>query len=160
MDPLKIINQKYDDLKGRHSIPWDAENHPEDFIPETGRADPLTRIRDAVPDDLKPPRSGDTDETDIITYLETQMATQAVLEVEFSLQCHSVIQIGLIKFVNVAIGNGPSRTIPQGGGLMAFGSNGYPVIVMCTKITTKEVNFDLIAGPVTKSVVFIPQYSS
>jgi hypothetical protein len=158
MDPLKIIIQKYDDLYSKHTTPSDEES--DDFIPETGRVDPLTRVSDAVPDDLKPARTGETDETDIITYLETQMATEAVLEVEFSLQCHSVIQIGLIKFVNVAIGNGPSRSIPEGGGLFAWTSNGYPVIVMCTKISTKEVNFDLIAGPVTKSVVFIPQYSS
>jgi hypothetical protein len=94
--PRDIIDAKYDDLNSKLTETWNEEN-VEQFIPQTGRIDPLTRVSSAVPDDLKPPRSGETDENQIQTYLVSSAASVAVELIARSLICHNVIQIGLVK---------------------------------------------------------------
>jgi hypothetical protein len=164
MDPREIIRAKYRDLEERQTEPWN-EDDPDQFIPQTGRVDPLTRVSSAVPDDLKPPRSGETDENQIETYLGTQAATAAVTAVSYSLICHNVIQIGLEKratFSFPPVLGDRTFTIPEGQG---FGINvgGVNVTVQVIEITTDDVDVRIVgavpgsSAEVTKNQKYIPR---
>ena len=117
MDPRDLIIQKYDDLKEKQTEPWNPDS--EDFVPETGRVDPLTLVDKAIPDELKPPRSGETDENEIQNYLNTQFATRRAKLVLNEIECHNVIQIGLVKFATFGI-PGSLQTIQEGGSSLPF----------------------------------------
>lgn len=164
MDPRDIIRAKYRDLVERQTEPWNEDN-PDDFIPQTGRVDPLTRVSSAVPDDLKPPRSGETDENQIQTYLGTQAASTAVTAVSYSLICHNVIQIGLEKratFSFPPVLGDRTFTIPEGSG---FGMNvgGVNVTIRVMEITTDSVDVLIVgsvpgaSAEVTKNQKYIPR---
>jgi len=163
LDPRDIIVKKYEDLESRLTEPWNPES--EDYIPNTGRVDPLTRVSEAVPDDLKPPRTGESDMNEILTYLVTAQASEAVDMISAGLQCHNVIQIGLQRFATFTFfGQQFSRS--EGDSLsFPFGyENGIQIIaqVTVTSISTTKVVVNITAfgqgttTSVTKTKVFIP----
>lgn len=102
MDPRDIIDAKYEDLEGRTTKPW-IEDDPDNYIPETGRSDPLTRVPAAFPNELKPPREGSTDESLIQTYMASEFATELVEVFSRNLECHNVLQIGLVKTASFSL---------------------------------------------------------
>lgn len=164
LDPRDIIIMKYEDLESRKTEPWDEES--EDFIPNTGRSDPLTRVRSAVPDELKPPRAGETDMNEINTYLVAAQASMIVDAISSSLQCHNVIQIGLSKYANFSFSGSQPTALQEGQsfGFQADVVNGIPIIATVTvaSISTSQVTMSITAAgqgtttSVTKNKVFIP----
>lgn len=164
MDPRDIIDAKYKDLEDRETHPWDEDN-PEVFIPETGRVDPLTRVSSAVPDDLKPPRSGETDQNLLQTYLGTAAATDAVNAVALNLYCLNVIQIGLERratFSFPPLYGDRTFTIQEGGGF-GLTINGVSVNISVSSIDTDTVVVRIsgsvpgTSGTVNKTQTFIPR---
>ena len=167
LDPREIIDKKYDDLAGRETTPWN-EDDPESFIPETGRVDPLTRVSSVVPDELKPPRAGETDQNQIDSYLVARAASEAVAGIAMSIQCHNVIQIGLDKYASFSIEGGGNFTLQEGMGSGQFfvGSvNGIPLVgeVTCASISTSQVVLTIsVAGygtptSISKNQIYIPR---
>ncbi|MCB1217689.1 hypothetical protein KDL44_09855 [bacterium] len=158
LDPRDILRAKQQDLESRLTSPWDEEN-PDEFIPETGRVDPLTIVDSAVPDQLKPPRSGSTDENEIELYLATVFATQTVDQVARALQCHSVIQIGVVSTAYFSLGTGegaPRFSMTEGS------SNGIGgAQVTCTGVSDTKVSVTIsvpIPGNViSRNKVYIPR---
>ena len=158
LDPRDILRAKQQDLENRLTSPWDEEN-PDGFIPETGRVDPLTIVNEAVPDELKPPRDGSTDINEIQTYLVTLGATQAVEGVAAALQCHSVIEIGVISTAYFSLGSGeeaPRFAMQEGS---SFGINGTQVT--CTGVSDTKVSVTISANVpganVSRSKIYIPR---
>ncbi|MEZ5337727.1 MAG: hypothetical protein R3F46_05635 [bacterium] len=158
LDPRDILRAKQQDLEGRLTSPWDEEN-PDEFIPETGRVDPLTLVDSAIPDQLKPPRSGSTDENEIELYLATVFATQTVDQVARALQCHSVIQIGVVSTAYFSLGLGddaPRFSMTEGSSSGIGGAQ-----VTCTGVSDTKVSVTIsvpIPGNViSRSKVYIPR---
>jgi hypothetical protein len=166
LDPREIIDRKYEDLKEQHTEPWNEED-PEQFIPDTGRVDPLTRVREAVPEELKPPRAGETDQNEINSYLIASDATMMVYGIAYSMQCYNVIQIGIQKQATIAVA-GNRFMIGEGdtaGPFVVGYSNGIPLeaTITCTSISESEVDLTItVSGSgtstsISKSQVFIPK---
>jgi hypothetical protein len=166
LDPREIIDRKYKDLKEQHTEPWDEED-PDQFIPDTGRVDPLTQVREAIPDALKPKRAGETDENDILSYFIARDATLIVYQIAYNLQCYNVIQIGIEKQVTMGV-FGNMFLLREGDTAGPFGvgySGGVPLVatMTCTAINTNEVDVIVtVAGQgtstaISKSQTFIPR---
>lgn len=163
-DPRTIIDKKFEDLQGKETKPWDDEN-PETYIPDTGRNDPLTPIRDALPEELRPPRGGDDDENEIMTYLFTQYATQAVDAVMNNLQVYSMVQIGLRKLVTMGVPGQRPFTVEEGQSSgFDIDIDGYLVSVDFSVAAVSEDDVTLVISgsprgstvSVTKEAHFIP----
>ncbi len=154
LDPRDILRAKQNDLEGRLTAPWDEDN-PDGFIPETGRVDPLTLVNSAIPDKLKPPRSGSTDQNEIEVYLATIFATQTVEQVARSLQCYSVIEIGVVSTAYFAIGE--NRFAMNEGS--SFGIGGAQV--SCTGVSDTKVSVTIsVSVPgntVSRNKIYIPR---
>jgi len=162
-DPRDLIKAKYEDLENRTTKTYD-EDSP-DFIPETGRIDPLTRVIDAVPEELRPPRSGDTDENAVTTYAFSQAATSAVDGVAAYLQVYNVVQIGLQKLVTIGGPGQPARTVGEGNSFgFGIGGEGFliRVTVMVAAVSSDEVTLVISAAPqgtdvtISRTVTYIP----
>jgi len=163
-DPRKIIEKKYTDLTTKETHP-DDENNPEQFIPETGRVDPLTIVSGAIPDELKPPRSGETDINEFQSYLYSEMASEAVDELAKNVDVYNVIQIGLEKIVAVRV-FGERHNLSQGGGFDFYfgGKDQFPIQMSfaLASASTDEVVISITAQPygsnvsITKNIPFIP----
>ena len=158
LDPRDILKAKQLDLKDRLTSPWDEEN-PDEFIPETGRVDPLTIVNSAIPDSLKPPRSGSTDENEIILYVQTIQATELVDAVSANLQCHSVIEIGVVSTAYFTLGSGENVqrfAMQEGRGINVAGAN-----VTCTSISDSKVSVTIsvsIPGnTISRNKIYIPR---
>jgi hypothetical protein len=165
LDPRDIIIQKYDNLAELHTEPWNAEKSEEDFIPETGRIDPLNPVDSAIPDELKPPRSGETDQNLIETYLVSMACTSAVDSIRQQVQVYNVLKIGAQKYVSIGIGGQRgSIEVGQSFGFMAgvVGNIAIMVTLTVSSATESEVVIDVTASgegtatSVSKSQVFIP----
>lgn len=173
-DPRDILDEKTKDLKDRQTKPWDEE-HPETFIPETGRKDPFRLVVGSVPDEMLPKRSGDDDDNELQNFFYTYLATQVLDGVAKSLQCHSVIQIGIQKYAQMSFtggGGGGRRGGGGGGGRFVIsegqgfsqGINGMILSVQVVSISTKEVVVNVSVNPqgtnvtVEKNLVYIPRY--
>lgn len=166
LDPRDIIIKKYDSLAQLHTEPWNPEKNEDDFIPETGRIDPLNPVDSAIPDELKPPRSGETDQNLIETYLVSVACTAAVDSVRQMVQVYNVLKIGAQKYVSIGIGGQRgSIEVGQGFGFMAGSVGNIPILVNLTisSATESEVVIDVTASgagtatSVSKSQVFIPR---
>jgi len=165
LDPRTIIDKKYEDLKDKETEPWNMET-PELFIPETGRVDPLTPVDSAVPDELKPPRTGSTDENQIDTYLISQACSAVIEQVSTMLRVYNVIQIGLFKFASISIGGDRGFPVQEGFSVdVPIGVvNGAAISlnITCSSISTKEVVIVLTASAqgtttsVSKTMTYIP----
>lgn len=165
LDPRDIIVKKYEDLEERKTEPWDEES--EGYLPNTGRVDPLTRVRSAVPDELKPPRAGETDMNEINTYLIADAATMIVDGVAYAMQCHNVIQIGLTKYATFSYGGSQPFPLEEGfsTSLNAGSVNGIPIVVTITltSVSTEQVVLRITAAgqgtatSVTKNQTYIPR---
>lgn len=166
MDPREIIAAKYDDLDDQKTEPWNEDN-PEEFIPQTSRSDPLTIVDSAVPEELRPPRTGDTDQNQIDTYQVARVATEVANAIAANIVCHNVIQIGLQKYVTLSVfgeryapvQEGLSFEFPVGyvSGILVMGS------ISITSVSTDQVVIGITvygAGTptrITKNAVFIPR---
>jgi len=164
-DPRDIMKAKYKDLEAKETHPEDEDN-PEQFIPETGRVDPMTIVSGAIPDELKPPRTGDTDENQVLTYFYTAAASEVVDYVGIRLEVYNVLQIGLEKIVSVQIGN-RRLTLHEGEprGIVLESKEGIPVRAQfaISSASTDEVIISVTGQPigslvsVTKNFTYIPR---
>lgn len=166
LDPRDIIIKKYDKMAELHTEPWNAEKNEEDFIPETGRIDPLNPVDSAIPDELKPPRSGETDQNLIETYLVSVACTAAVDSIRQMVQVYNVLKIGAQKYVSIGIGGQRgSIEVGQSFGFMAGSVGNIPIMVQLTiaSATESEVVIDVTASgqgtatSVSKTQIFIPR---
>jgi hypothetical protein len=166
LDPREIIDKKYTDLDSKMTHPQDPESP--DFIPETGRVDPLTRVDSAVPDELKPPRAGETDQNQINNYLVAQAASAAVAGIALSIQCNNVIQIGLEKYASFSVAGGQQFTLQEGqgsGDFLVSMTEGIAIVgsITCASISTDQVVLTISASgygtttSISKNQVYIPR---
>jgi hypothetical protein len=165
LEPKDIILKKYEDMHQKLSEPWNPEKDEADFIPETGRIDPLNPVDSAIPDELKPPRSGETDENQIQTYLVAQACTEAVDAIRMAVQVRNVLKIGAETYVTIAIGD-RRASLTVGQAFQEFvGTVGFiPIIVtvMISSASADEVVLDVsatgegTATTVSKSQIYLP----
>lgn len=130
----------------------DAEN--ELPYPDTGRTDPLFINNQAIPEELRPPRTGESDYDSILDFLITAYGTEMLDQVQ--IEVWSVMQIGLEKYVNMSI-NGMLATVPEGGG----GQLGNGVNITVASASQSEVvivlSFSSAYSSVSKTKSYIPK---
>jgi hypothetical protein len=163
-DPKEILEAKYEDLEAKKTTPWN-EDDIAGFVPETGRSDPLTPVLSAIPDELKLKRGEDTDPNEFLTYQYEQIANNAIALVGDSIECYSVLVIGLQKIVT--IGAPGQRPFPasEGDGFNFDVFLDVPVSmgIQVAAISEDEVTLVLSASPyfsnvnVSRSYVYIPR---
>jgi hypothetical protein len=122
--------------------------------PDTGRTDPLFIVSEAVPEELRPPRSGETDYDSILDFLITAYGTELLDSVQ--IEVWSVMQIGMEKYVNMSI-DGMLATVPEGrGGTLPNG-----VSITVASASQDEViislSFSTPYSSVSKSKSYIPK---
>jgi hypothetical protein len=164
-DPRDILLEKSDKLKEKETKPWDDSN-PDAYIPETGRVDPMTPVRNALPKELLPKRSGD-DDSDLQGYLLTTAATGVLEGITQELVCYSVIQIGLTKYARISFNGGKSITtvsLDQNAQQRIRTPEGTLTVQFnVASITTDEVVINVVVSgqdtnvSVQKQMVFIPR---
>jgi hypothetical protein len=163
-DPRDILKAKYKDLQAKETHP-ENEDNPEQFIPETGRVDPMTIVDGAIPDELKPPRGGETDENEAENYLYTAAASEIVDYVGISLKVYNVLQIGLDKIVTVRVGNRRYNLHEgQSLGITLASEQGIPVDagLVLSAASVDEVTITVTGQPwgslvsVSKNFTYIP----
>jgi len=122
--------------------------------PDTGRSDPLTIISSAIPEELRPPRTGETDYDEILDFLITFYGTSLLESVE--IEVWSVMQMGLVRMVNLSV-DGMLATIPEGRSVTLPSG----VVLTVNSASQDEVSitlsFDAGYTSVSKTKTFIPK---
>lgn len=141
LDPREVIIDKYAKVAAKHTEPWNADKEDE-YIPQTGRVDPLHPVDSAIPDELKPPRTGETNQNEIDTYLAARACTVVVESIRSIMHVHNVLEIGAQKYVSISADGDPrhASTIPVGqtiGPFMGF-AEGVMVRVTITVASASE----------------------
>jgi hypothetical protein len=130
----------------------DAENDVP--YPDTGRTDPLFIVSEAIPEELRPPRTGETDYDSILDFIITAQGSAMLDAVQ--IEVWSVMQIGMEKFVNMSV-DGALMTVQEGGG----GGTPSGVSFSVASATQQEVIIVLSVSTqytsVSKTKSFIPK---
>jgi len=147
MNPDQILKDKYDELN-KEVTP------PEHFAEDIGRIDPLTVVNDFIPEELRPPREGETNEEEVFEFLEEVFANEMLDNIQIEVQ--EVLSIGNYKSV-VATIQGQTMNIPEDRQLYAPDSP-Y-IIIWLYEVTSTKVTFKLIYdgtyAKVTRDRIFI-----
>ena len=122
--------------------------------PDTGRTDPLFINNQAIPEELRPPRTGESDYDSILDFLITAYGTEMLDQVQ--IEVWSVMQIGLEKYVNMSI-NGMLATVPEGSGGQL--PNGVGITVSSASQTEVVIvlSFSTAYSSVSKTKSYIPK---
>jgi hypothetical protein len=133
MNPDKILKDKYDELN-KEVTP------PEHFAEDIGRVDPLTVVYDFIPEELRPPREGETNEEEVFKFLEEAIGYEILDSIE--IQVIEVLSLGNYKSV-VATIQGQTMNIQEGQQLQMMTQEGFYVYITLTSVDRSEVIFDL-----------------
>ncbi len=98
IDSREILRKRLDEATESLSKVDPEEGLP---YPGVGRVDPLTYVYDAIPEELRPPRSGETNEDEILSLLMAQGSTEIIDS--FYLDVYSVMKIGMDTYVSFAV---------------------------------------------------------
>lgn len=109
IDSNDIIRARLEEAEASETPVIPEEDLP---YPDTGRTDPLMIVTSAIPEELRPPRSGETDYDSVLEYLIKSYGTAVLDSIE--IEVWSVMQIGLVQRVNMSI-NGQLVTIREEG---------------------------------------------
>jgi hypothetical protein len=140
--PKELMEEKSEDLKRDLSNPSDSR------FREVGRNDPLTVVDDALPEELRPPRTGDSNDERIRQFLEGKLGTDLINAVNVSVD--SAVQIGTVWYVRLTV-DGAIFTVRESEMIRA--SNDAMVII--DSVSDKEVVITISALGVTKRKIFI-----
>jgi hypothetical protein len=139
-------------------------NADEDLpYPDTGRIDPLMIVSSAIPEELRPPRTGETDWDSVLEYLIAEEGTAIIDAINITVW--SVMEIGMETWVNIEIeapflANPVLGSMPEGQSIrLNYMSYGTPqtLTITCTSASPKVVTFSMSAGGASKSKTYIPK---
>jgi len=128
--------------------------------PGVGRIDPLTFVDEAIPEELRPPRSGETDIDKVLEYLMAAWSTEIIEQVH--IRVFSVMKIGLETWVNLEVDTpyyAPVSGALRVGGAMHFGDptgRGMDIDVYLDSADQKLVTFTIYVGSISKTKSFVP----
>ncbi len=133
---------------------------PEEELPypDTGRTDPLMIVTSAIPEEIRPPRSGETDYDSILEYIIKSYGTAVLDSIE--IEVWSVMQIGLVQRVNMSI-NGQLVTRSEGSSISI--PMGYQETLRITVVSASQslvtigLTYSTPYGSVSKTKTYIPK---
>jgi len=128
LDAKEIIRNKYDELEGHVT-------EPENFAEDIGRVDPMTFVSDFFPEELRPPRSGETNDEEMWKFIEEAVGYDVLNGIRISV--HEVINMGNSSMV-IAIIEGRPISMVEG---QSVGSQG--VLITASSIERTKVVFTL-----------------
>jgi len=160
IDSRDIINERMEEAKASETEVIPEEDLP---YPETGRIDPLMVVSSAIPEELRPPRTGETDWDSVLEYLITAQGTAIIDAINITVW--SVMEIGMDTWVNIEIEapfleNPVLGSMPEGQSTrLNYQSYGtmQTLTITCTSATPRLVTFSLSAGGASKSKSYIPK---
>ncbi|MEP0813807.1 MAG: hypothetical protein HRF49_03965 [bacterium] len=117
LNPDEILEEKYKDLEEKVS-------EPEAFAEDIGRVDPLTVVLDYIPEELRPPRSGETNEEEIIKFLQESYGYEMIDSL--NIRVVEVVELGNYPIVLFTVNGRPS----QGGPGAATYFNGVEIRIL------------------------------
>ena len=127
---------------------------------EVGRIDPLTPVIEALPEELRPPRSEETDVEAIKTYYLTVIGTMAVDSVD--IEVYNIIQVGYRYQILCSIGGSGvtmeyDSSYGMGSSMDLTSGVGLTVTVTVTGCSSTSVTFTLSEAQsgVTKNKTFL-----
>jgi len=155
IDSNDIIKARLDEAKASETEVIPEEDLP---FPDTGRTDPLMIVTSAIPEELRPPRSGETDYDSILEYIIKSYGTAVLDSIE--IEVWSVMQIGLVQLVNLSI-NGQIATMSEGSSMdMQMGYQEtlrISVVSASQSLVTIGLTYSTPYGSVSKSKTYIPK---
>ena len=155
IDSNDIIRARLDEAIENETPVIPEEDLP---YPDTGRTDPLMIVTSAVPEELRPPRSGETDYDSILEYIIKFYGTAILDSIE--IEVWSVMQIGLVELVNMSI-NGRLITMSEGSSYdMTMGYQEtlrISVASASSSLVTVGLTYSTPYGSVSKSKTYIPK---
>jgi hypothetical protein len=155
IDSNDIIRARLKEAEASETLVDPEEDLP---YPDTGRTDPLMIITSAIPEEIRPPRSGETDYDSILEYIIKSYGTAILDSVE--IEVWSVMQIGLYELVNMSI-NGRLLTMSEGSSYdMQMGYQETLRISMASasqSLVTIGLTYSTPYGSVSKTKTYIPK---
>lgn len=155
IDSNDIIKARLKEAKANETLVDPDEDLP---YPDTSRTDPLMIVTSAVPEELRPPRSGETDYDSILEYIIKSYGTAVLDSIE--IEVWSVMQIGLYEMVNMSI-NGRLITMSEGSSYdMQMGYQETLRISVASAsqgLVTIGLTYSTPYGSVSKSKTYIPK---
>jgi len=155
IDSNDIIKARLDEAQANETEVIPEEDLP---FPDTGRTDPLMIVNSAIPEELRPPRSGETDYDSILEYIIKSYGTAVLDSIE--IEVWSVMQIGLVQLVNLSI-NGQIATMSEGSSMdMQMGYQEtlrISVVSASQSLVTIGLTYSTPYGSVSKSKTYIPK---
>lgn len=142
ISPGDIMTKKYEDLQKQLDDPAKLR------FDQVGRNDVLTVVVDALPEELRPPRTGETNEENIAKFFRSAYGTMLIEQVD--IQVHSVIAVGMVRYVNLTV-DGSRFTIREGDGISA--ANGADVIIVSASDTSVVIVISALGVDKTKTFI-------
>lgn len=155
IDSNDIIKARLEEAEANETVVDPEQDLP---YPDTGRTDPLMIISSAIPEEIRPPRSGETDYDSILEYIIKSYGTAVLDSIE--IEVWSVMQIGLVELVNMSI-NGRLLTMSEGSSYdMTMGYQEtlrISVSSASSSLVTIGLTYSTPYGSVSKSKTYIPK---
>jgi len=147
IDAREILERRIEEAKES-----ETKVDPDKGLPyyDVGRTDPLFVVSDKIPEELRPPRTGESDADKIFGDLMRKARQTAMLE-SVRIEVWSVMKIGLVTMVNLTV-DGMIGTVPVGR-TVPMGSYSFTV----TSASQQLVTIVLRAGEVSKTRSFVPK---
>jgi len=142
ISPGDIMTKKYEDLQKQLNDPAKLR------FDQVGRNDVLTVVVDALPEELRPPRTGETNEENIAKFFRSAYGSMLIDQVD--IQVHSVIAIGMVRYVNLTV-DGSRFTAPEGSGIRA--ANGATVSIVSASDTSVVIVISALGVDKTKTFI-------
>jgi|GEM_PF-1962084 len=155
IDSNDIIRARLEEAEANETVVDPEQDLP---YPDTGRTDPLMIVTSAIPEELRPPRSGETDYDSILEYIIKSYGTAVLDSIE--IEVWSVMQIGLVELVNMSV-NGRLLTMSEGSSYDV--QMGYQetlrisIASASSSLVTVGLTYSTPYGSVSKSKTYIPK---
>ncbi len=155
IESVDIVEARLEEAVASETEVIPEEDRP---FPDTGRTDPLMVVNSAIPEELRPPRSGETDYDSILEYLIKSYGTEILESIE--IEVWSVMQIGLNELVNMSV-NGRLMTMSEGASTQM--QLGYQETLRITvasasqSLVTINLTYSNPYGSVSKTNTYIPK---
>jgi len=147
IDSREILARRIEEAREGETVVNAEEGLP---YPEVGRTDPLFIVSDAIPKELRPPRTGESDTDKVFEELIRQAIETAILD-SVRIEVWSVMRIGLTTMVNLSV-DGRLGTLPVGYPL----DMGYYSLTI-TSASQRLVTIVLQSGDISKTRSFVPR---
>lgn len=147
IDSREVLRRRIEEARQGETVVDAEKGLP---YPEVGRTDPLFLVSEAIPEELRPPRTGESDVDKAFDELLTKFIQTQILE-SVRIEVWSVMKIGLTTMVNLSI-DGRLGTLPVG-----YPLNMGAYTLKIVSASQSLVTIVLRSGDISETRSFVPK---